>query len=52
MNSLPLFVFASVRSGEPLAIARGFGAAAVLLALVLVLFVITRRLARTKVGNR
>ena len=52
MNSLPLFVFASVRSGEPLAIARGFGAAAVLLALVLILFIITRRLARTKVGNR
>jgi phosphate transport system permease protein len=52
MNSLPLFVFASVRSGEPLFIARGFGAAAVLLGLVLVLFVITRRLARTKVGNR
>ena len=52
MNSLPLFVFSSVRSGEPLFIARGFGAASVLLALVLVLFVITRRLARTKVGNR
>jgi phosphate transport system permease protein len=52
MNSLPLFVFASVRSGEPLFIARGFGAAAVLLGLVLVLFIITRRLARTKVGNR
>ena len=52
MNSLPLFVFQSVRSGEPLSIARGFGAASVLLALVLLLFVITRRLARTKVGNR
>jgi phosphate transport system permease protein len=52
MNSLPLFVFTAVRSGEPLFIARGFGAAAVLLALVLILFVVTRFLARTKVGNR
>ena len=46
MNSLPLFVFAAVRSGESLYILRGFGAAAVLLMLVLVLFVIMRRLAR------
>jgi phosphate transport system permease protein len=46
MNSLPLFVFAAVRSGEALYILRGFGAAAVLLMLVLVLFVIMRRLAR------
>jgi phosphate transport system permease protein len=46
MNSLPLFVFSAVRSGEPLYIDRGFGAAAVLLILVLVLFVIMRRLAR------
>ena len=52
MNSLPLFVFTAVRSGEPLYIARGFGAAAVLLALVLLLFVVTRFLARTKVGSR
>ena len=46
MNSLPLFIFTAVRSGEPPYIARGFGAASVLLALVLVLFVITRLLAR------
>lgn len=51
MNSLPLFVFASVRSGETLYIARGFGAAAVLLVLVLVLFIFTRFLARQKVGR-
>src|SRR5207247_7344269 len=38
MNSLPLFIFAAVRSGEPLFIQRAYGAAAVLLALVLVLF--------------
>ena len=46
MNSLPLFIYANVRSGEPQAIARAFGAAFVLLALVLVLFVIARLLAR------
>jgi phosphate transport system permease protein len=51
MNSLPLFVFAAVRSGESLYILRGFGAAAVLLMLVLVLFVIMRRLARQQ-SNR
>ncbi|MBB6627065.1 phosphate ABC transporter permease PstA [Nocardioides sp. KIGAM211] len=51
MNSLPLFIFSTVRSGEPNAIARGFGAATVLLALVLVLFVVARLLARPR-GNR
>jgi ABC-type phosphate transport system permease subunit len=35
-----------VRSGETEYIARGFGAASVLLGLVLVLFVVTRFLAR------
>lgn len=52
MNSLPLFIFASVRSGEPLSIARGYGAAAVLLTIVLVLFVTARYLARDKVRAR
>jgi phosphate transport system permease protein len=46
MNSLPLFIFSTVRSGEPIYIARAFGAAAILLALVLVLFVTARLLAR------
>jgi phosphate transport system permease protein len=46
MNSLPLFIFSTVRSGEPLYIARAFGAAAILLALVLVLFITARVLAR------
>jgi phosphate transport system permease protein len=46
MNSLPLYVFTAVRSGQTLFISRGFGAATVLLALVLALFVIMRRLAR------
>ena len=48
MNSLPLFVYTAVRSGEPLYIVRGFGAAAVLLTIVLVLFVIVRILARQR----
>jgi len=46
MNSLPLFIYFGVRGGQDLQIQRGFGAAAVLLALVLALFVITRALAR------
>ena len=52
MNSLPLFIFTAVRSGEPLYIARGFGAARVLLVLVLVLFVVTRFLARDRRSRR
>lgn len=52
MNSLPLYIFSAVRSGQPNAIARGFGAAAVLLALVTILFVIARVLARPKSGRR
>lgn len=52
MNSLPLFVFNLVRSGEPLYIARAFGAAGILLGLVLVLFVIARLVARQRVGRR
>ena len=51
MNSLPLFIFSAVRSGEPRFIQRGYGAAALLLALVLALFSITRVLARNR-GTR
>ena len=51
MNSLPLYVFSAVRSGQTLNIARGFGAASVLLLLVLVLFVIMRRLARQQASR-
>jgi phosphate transport system permease protein len=40
--SLPLFTFDSVRSPEPSMIARGFGAGAALMLLVLVLFVLAR----------
>ena len=50
MNSLPLFIYTAYITGEPAAIARAFGAASVLLAMVLVLFVATRFLARVKRG--
>lgn len=52
MNSLPLFTFGAVRSGQDLYIQRGYGAAALLLTFVLTLFVITRFLARDKAGKR
>ncbi|MEU5311210.1 phosphate ABC transporter permease PstA [Streptomyces sp. NPDC021562] len=42
MVSLPLAVFNFVKSPEPTMIARGFGSAAVLMALVLILFAIAR----------
>lgn len=48
MNSLPLFIYTNVRSGDPIAIQRAYGAAFVLLALVLVFFVIARRLAKPR----
>lgn len=46
MNSLPLFIFKGARSPEPMDIERAFAAATVLLALVLVLFVVARLVAR------
>lgn len=52
MNSLPLFIIQRVRSGQPGLIARGFGAATVLLVIVLVLFATARFLARTRTGRR
>ncbi|HEY3015210.1 MAG TPA: phosphate ABC transporter permease PstA [Nocardioides sp.] len=51
MNSLPLFIYSTVRSGEPNAISRAYAAATVLLVLVLALFVTARLLARPR-GNR
>lgn len=51
MNSLPLYAFNGLRSGQPLLITRGYGAASVLLAAVLVLFVVVRLLARQR-GRR
>jgi len=52
MNSLPLFIFTAVKTGEPLQIQRAFGAASVLLAIVLALFVAARVFSRDKAGNR
>jgi phosphate transport system permease protein len=52
MNSLPLFIFTAVRSGQPLFIARGYGAAALLLIGVLILFVVARFLARDRGTSR
>ncbi|MBZ5734389.1 phosphate ABC transporter permease PstA [Nocardioides sp. TRM66260-LWL] len=52
MNSLPLYIYSLVRSGEPVAIQRAFGAASVLLMLVLLLFVIARLVARPKKAKK
>jgi phosphate transport system permease protein len=52
MNSLPLYIYEGIRSGEPNQITRAFGAAIVLLAIVFVLFIALRLLARTRVGRR
>jgi len=51
MNSLPLYIYNGARSGEPALIDRAFGAAAVLMILVLVLFVLARLIARPR-SNR
>lgn len=51
MNSLPLFIYSGVKSGQPLFIGRAYGAASVLMFIVLVLFVITRYLARNRAGR-
>ncbi|WP_083542196.1 phosphate ABC transporter permease PstA [Kribbia dieselivorans] len=48
MTSLPLFIFSTVRSGEPIYEVRGFGAAAILMTLVLLLFTGARLLARPR----
>lgn len=52
MNSLPLFIFSTVRSGEPIYIERAYGAAAILLGIVLILFIAARLLARPRKGTR
>jgi phosphate transport system permease protein len=53
MNSLPLFIYDAVRRPAGLTIqARGYGAATFLLLMVLVLFVVTRFLARDKGPSR
>jgi phosphate transport system permease protein len=52
MISLPLYVYETLRSGQPAEIARGFGAALVLLFIVFILFAATRVLARQRVSTR
>jgi phosphate transport system permease protein len=52
MVSLPLAVFQFVKSPEPGMIARGFGTAAVLMLLVLILFVIARMIGGETVAKR
>ncbi len=51
MISLPLQVFDMVKSPEPSMIARGFGAAATLIALVLVLFIVARAIGGKGAGQ-
>ncbi|WP_243058719.1 phosphate ABC transporter permease PstA [Nocardioides sp. SR21] len=48
MNSMPLFIYTTVRSGEPNAITRAFAAATVLMAIVLILFITARIVARPR----
>jgi phosphate transport system permease protein len=51
MTSLPLFIFTSYQTHQPLALTRAFGAASVLLAMVLLLFVVARWIVRDKSGR-
>ena len=51
MVSLPLATFEFVKSPEPTMIARGFGTAAVLMGLVLILFIIARIIGGRGPGN-
>jgi phosphate transport system permease protein len=51
-NSLPLYIYEGIRSGQPAYETRAFGAATVLLAMVLLLFIATRLLARQRVGRQ
>ena len=52
MISLPLYVYETLRSGQPAEITRGFGAAVVLLFIVFILFAATRVLARQRISTR
>ena len=48
MTSLPLFIYTAYQTHQPLALKRGFGAASVLLAMVLLLLVVARWIVRDK----
>ncbi len=50
-NSLPLYIYEGLRSGQNLLITRAYGAAILLLGIVLILFVITRLLGRQRVAR-
>jgi phosphate transport system permease protein len=52
MNSLPLYIFTAFSSHEPIAIQRAFGAASVLLFLVVGLFALARFVSRTRGAKR
>jgi phosphate transport system permease protein len=51
MTSLPLFIFTAYQTHQPQALTRAFGAASVLLAMVLLLFVVARWIVRDKTGR-
>jgi phosphate transport system permease protein len=51
MNSLPLYAYTGIRSGEGPFVTRGFGAAAVLLLVVVILFISIRLLARQRTSR-
>lgn len=51
MNSLPLFIYDGFRSGQPLYIERAFGAASLLLIIVLIVFIVLRLLAKSRPGR-
>jgi phosphate transport system permease protein len=48
MNSLPLYIYSAYVSHEPLQVNRAFGAASVLMLMVLLLFIVARFLVREK----
>jgi phosphate transport system permease protein len=52
MNSLPLFILTAYQTDSPAALTRAFGAASVLLTMVLVLFVAARFLVRERTSGR
>jgi phosphate transport system permease protein len=51
MTSLPLYIYTAYETHNPLALTRAFGAASVLLAMVLLLFVVARWIVRDKTGR-
>lgn len=52
MNSLPLYIYSAMSSGQPAYEVRGYAAATVLLALVLCLFLLARYVARPRSTKR